>query len=313
MTTPHPLFHTVEKCFAIFPHNGKLFSTLWKTFFSTLFLLATIARAALPEPPELPFPLPTAADLTIHQTSTVTTPDQFLHVVALSRPLTDIELAEFSATLAQRNWKPQVNNSSRDLAAVQHLQTLAPTAQLQQPFDAVLQLLDSGMKSWTLDTIQLLYTPGQTTALALSFPLSTNAVPASAGTFTADLPLPLHDATFSQSSIQANPSQITRMEIWLSNTPPELFLPQAEPLLLAAGWTPPSPTIPPNVNPDNQVSRDRLFFMETLMKNVFRVYHRNTSQLTLLHTPAHAETASAPTHSYTLILRTFLQWPPPNP
>ena len=25
------IFHSMEKCFAIFPHNGKLFSTLWKT------------------------------------------------------------------------------------------------------------------------------------------------------------------------------------------------------------------------------------------------------------------------------------------
>ena len=27
-----PFFHTMENVFAIFPHNGKLFSTLWKTF-----------------------------------------------------------------------------------------------------------------------------------------------------------------------------------------------------------------------------------------------------------------------------------------
>ncbi len=26
------VFHTMEKVFAIFPHNGKNVSTLWKTF-----------------------------------------------------------------------------------------------------------------------------------------------------------------------------------------------------------------------------------------------------------------------------------------
>jgi hypothetical protein len=26
-----PFFHTMEKCFAVFPHCGKLFSTPWKT------------------------------------------------------------------------------------------------------------------------------------------------------------------------------------------------------------------------------------------------------------------------------------------
>ncbi len=26
------VFHSMEKCFAIFPHNGKNVSTLWKTF-----------------------------------------------------------------------------------------------------------------------------------------------------------------------------------------------------------------------------------------------------------------------------------------
>ena len=27
-----PFFHTMENIFAVFPHNGKKFSTLWKTF-----------------------------------------------------------------------------------------------------------------------------------------------------------------------------------------------------------------------------------------------------------------------------------------
>ncbi len=288
-------------------------STLWKTYFSAFFFLAAAARADLPAPPDLPFPLPAAADLSIRQTSTVTTPDQFLHVVELNRPWADFELKEFSSTLAQANWTEQLNSSEQHVAAIQRIQTLAPTAQLQQPFDAVVQLLGSGMKSWSLDTIQLVYTPSEHPSLALSFPLPSNALPTQVGSFTADLSLPLHDATFSQAAVQASPAQITRMEIWHSNTPPELFLPQTEPLLLAAGWTPPSPTVPPSVDPENQASRERLFFMESMMKNVFRVYHRNASQLSMVHTPLHTDTSTAAIHSYTFILRTFLQWPAPTP
>ena len=40
-----PVFHTMEKCFAIFPHNGKNVSTLWKTFAAAL-LGASAACAA---------------------------------------------------------------------------------------------------------------------------------------------------------------------------------------------------------------------------------------------------------------------------
>ena len=292
-----------------FPQCGKKFSTVWKTFFPALVFLAAAARADLPGPPELPFPLPDAPGLAVRQTSTVTTPDQFLHVVELTRPLAAFELDEFSAMLARRNWKPQLDNSPAAAASLRRLQTLAPTAQLQQPFGALLQLLGEGVKSWSLDPIQLLYTPGENASLTLSFPLPSNAVPPRAGSFTADLPLPLDDAVFSQTALQAGSTQTTRMEIWLSNTPPELFLTQTEPLLLAAGWTPPSPSIPPGVNPENQSARNRLLFMETLMKNVFRVYHRNASQLSILHTPAPADPPGGPSHSYTFILRTFLQWP----
>ncbi len=333
MTPPRRLFHSMENFFEIFPHNGKRalrariaarqvptgrgpnvarsqhVSTLWKTFFPALFLLAAAARADLTAPPELPFPLPDAPGLAIRQTSTVTTPDQFLHVVEWTRPLEAHELDEFSAMLAARNWKPQLDNSPAAAASLQRLQALAPTAQLQQPFGALLQLLGSGVKSWSLDPIQLVYTPGETASLALSFPLPSNAVPPRAGTFTADLPLPLADAVFSQTALQASDTQTTRMETWLSNTPPELFLPQTESLLVAAGWTPPSPPIPPGVNPENQASRARLLFMETLMKNVFRVYHRNASQFSILHTPAPSTDPGGPAHSYTFILRTFLQWP----
>jgi len=31
------VFHTMEKDFGIFPHNGKNVSTLWKTLFSVCF------------------------------------------------------------------------------------------------------------------------------------------------------------------------------------------------------------------------------------------------------------------------------------
>ena len=51
------IFHTMEKSSAIFPHNGKKFSTLWKTFprpfqffilnFSFFILAAPAARAQL--------------------------------------------------------------------------------------------------------------------------------------------------------------------------------------------------------------------------------------------------------------------------
>ena len=44
-------FHTMEKCFAIFPHNGKMFSTVWKT----LPALAAVALLGCSKPePQVP-------------------------------------------------------------------------------------------------------------------------------------------------------------------------------------------------------------------------------------------------------------------
>ena len=149
MTPPRRLFHSMENFFEIFPHNGKNVSTLWKTFFPALFLLAAAARADLTAPPELPFPLPDAPGLAIRQTSTVTTPDQFLHVVEWTRPLEAHELDEFSAMLAARNWKPQLDNSPAAAASLQRLQALAPTAQLQQPFGRVQAQAVSGLSGLT--------------------------------------------------------------------------------------------------------------------------------------------------------------------
>ena len=53
---PQPVFHAMEKCFAIFPHNGKNVSTLWKTLqnliFSSIFRRATACspRQIAPSP-----------------------------------------------------------------------------------------------------------------------------------------------------------------------------------------------------------------------------------------------------------------------
>ncbi|NLG34563.1 MAG: hypothetical protein GX548_04330 [Lentisphaerae bacterium] len=295
-----------------FPHHGKKVSTPWKILppLAALFfgLLAARAPAALPEPPSLPFPLP-AADLRIRQTTTLFAPGHYLHLAALDRPLAPYELDDLSSTLARLGWSPRLANSPRETAALRHLRALAPTPDLQRPFDASLHILQSGLKSWTLDPIQLLYTPGDNTTLGLSFPLPDDELPAAPGAFTADLPLPLHDARFSQAAIQADDAQLTRMETWLSHTPPELFLAQAEPFLVAAGWTPPVPAAPPSAHPDNQPEHARLLAMETAFRNVFRVYHRGSAQLTLFHAPADPGEPGAPPHAYTLVRRTLLQWP----
>ncbi len=47
-------FHSVEKCFPLFPHNGKTFSTLWKTLPAALFLALAGCSKPAPPPPELP-------------------------------------------------------------------------------------------------------------------------------------------------------------------------------------------------------------------------------------------------------------------
>ena len=319
MPPPAPfrrVFHTMEKLSRIFPRNGKTFadfSTVWKILAPALLLAAAPVRAALPEPPPLPFPLP-AADLLVRRSTTLYTPGQYLHVALLDRPLAGYELDDLSAALARLNWKPQVADSAREISALRDLQVLAPTPELRQPFDATLQLLQDGLKSWTLDAIQLLYTPGENASLCLTFPLPPDAIPSSAGSFTADLPLPLHDATFSQAAIQAEPAQITRMETWLSRTPPELFLSQAEPPLLAAGWLPPDPPAPPAVQPGSQSARAQVLFMEATLKSAFRVYHRGTSQLTVFRVPSDPSGPGAPPHAYPFVLRTLLQWPlPPTP
>lgn len=298
------------------------FSTLWKTPPALgvrvgagllLLLLATLparSPAALPEPPSLPFPLP-AATLHIRQTTTLFAPGDYLHLAALDRPLTAYELDDLAATLARLGWSPGVASTGGEAATLRQLRDLAPTLDLQRPFDASLQLLESGLKSWTLDPIQLIYTPGGNTTLGLSFPLPDNELPATPGAFTADLPLPLHDARFSQAAIQADDTQLTRMETWLSHTPPELFLAQAEPVLIAAGWTPPVSAAPPPVHADNQLERARLSAMEITFRNVFRVYHRGSVQLTLFRAPADPSDPSSPPHAYTIIRRTLLQWPTP--
>ncbi len=306
------IFHPMENAALIFPHCGKLFSTLWKNLVPAL-LAGTVAtaRAALPEPPDLPFPLP-AADLAVRQTATFYTTNEFLHVATLNRPLAGFELDDFSAALAGRNWTPQVVDPARSLAVLGNLQALAPSPDLQQPFIAAQQLIQEGLKSWTLDEIQLMYSPGENATLSLTFPLPSNAVPNQVGTFTADLPLPLNDAAFSQAAIQAEDSQITRMESWSSNETPDLFLPQAEQILIGAGWTPPDAPVLPSTNPGNQDSRNRLALLEIFMKNAFRVYHREASQLTILHIPADPANPTGAAHNYILVLRTILQWPQPS-
>ena len=285
---------------------------MWKILVPALLAGAgAAARAALPVPPELPFPLPAAPDLAVRQTATFYSTNEFLHVATLNRPLAGFELDEFAATLAGRGWQPQVVDPARGLAILANLQALAPSPELQQPFTAAMQLIQEGLKSWALGEIQLLYSPGENATLSLTFPLPADAVPAQIGAFTADLPLPLTEAVFSQAAIQAEDSQITRMESWLSPVPPEVFLPQAEQILVGAGWTPPDSPVLPSADSANRDSRDRLALLEIFMKNAFRVYHRDTSQLTILHIPADpANPADAP-HHYFLVHRTILQWPSP--
>ena len=295
-----------------FPRRGKLFSTLWKTAVPALGLCAAAAGAALPEPPALPFPLP-AADLGVRQSSTVYAPDRYLHVAVLTRPFAEYELADFSAALAQRNWKAELADGARASAALEQLRALAPTSELQQPYDAALQLVRGGLQSWTLDAIQLLYAPGENAALCLTFPLPPDAGPAGPGAFTADLPLPLHDAAFVQAAIQAEAGEITRTETWTSQLPPELFLPQADQILAGVGWVPPVDAAPPAADPENRSVRAKVALMESLLNNLFRVYHRGTSQLTILHVPGDGETDAGPVQTYTFVLRTLLQWPLPPP
>ena len=150
------IFHTMENAVRIFPHCGKYFSTLWKNLVPAVLIgSGAIARAALPEPPDLPFPLP-AADLAVRQTVTFYSTNEFLHAATLNRPLTGFELDDFSAALVARNWKPQVVDPARSIAILQNLQDLAPSSELQQPFTAAMQLIQEGLKSWSLDEIQLL-------------------------------------------------------------------------------------------------------------------------------------------------------------
>ena len=298
----------------IFPRYGRFSSTLWKT---ALFLLlggffSVPVRAALPDPPPLPFPLP-ATNLRIRQTTTVFAPDNYLHLATLDRPLAAYEIDDLSATLTRLGWSLRLTHSAGEAAVLQQLRALAPTAELQQPFVAALQMLETGLQFWSLDTIQLIYTPGDNATLGISFPLTAADLPAHPGAFTADLPLPLHDALFSQAAIQADDQQITRMETWHSHTSAELFLNQTESLLIAAGWASPIPATPPPAHPDQHAAVQRLLAKEQLLKNIFRVYHRGNAQLSLFHAPAASADFTAPPHAYTLVLRTLLQWPTTPP
>ena len=270
------------------------------------------ANAALPLPPPLPFPLPSQT-VRIRQTTTLFSPLHYLHLASLDRPLADFEIDDLSASLRRLGWSPRLVGGATQSDALRSLRDLAPSPDLRAPFDSALLLLESGAKSWSLDPVQLVYSPGENASLGISFPLPAASVPARPGTFAADLPLPLYDAVFSQAAIQADDFQITRTESWLSHSPPELFFSQAEPFLVAAGWTPPSPPNLPPSNPQNVAARAQVLSVENMFKNAFRVYHRGSSQLSMLRLPADPSIPNAPPHSYSIVSRTVLQWHAQSP
>ena len=51
--------------------------------------------------------------------------------------------------------------------------------------------------------------------------------------------------------------------------------------------------------------------MESILRRVYRVYHRGTSQLTVFHAPAGAAGPDGLPHAYTFMLRTLLEAPEP--
>ena len=307
---PRRIFHSVEN---FFPHCGKLRTArLLAVLGLGLALPLPRTGAALPDPPPLPFPLP-AADLRPAQTTTLYSPDTFLHLAELNRPLSDADLAQFDSLLARRNWCPIASgdaSAGRDL--LDRLADLAPTPDVRQPFLAATALLQQGMRIWTLDPVQLVYAPGNPATLTISFPPAPDDAPATPGAFTADLPLPIHSPRFIQAVIQSNASQIIRIETWESPLPPGHVLNQAEPMLIAAGWTPPLSAIPDTQHPEHRALRNRLRQMETQFQNLFRVYHRGTAQLSLLYIPEEPAAGAPPAHRYSLMLRTLLAWPPPE-
>ena len=279
---------------------------------TALFCGVLAARAALPLPPTLPFPLPSPT-VRVRQTTTLFSPLQYLHLAALDRPLADFEIDDLSDSLRRLGWTPRLVGGPSQSDALRGLRDLAPSPDLRAPFDSALLLLQSGAKSWSLDPVQLVYSPGDNASLGISFPLPADSIPARPGAFAADLPLPLYDAVFSQAAIQADDLQITRTESWLSHSPPELFFSQAEPFLVAAGWIPPSSPNPPPSNPENLAARAQILSVENMLKNAFRVYHRGSAQLSLLRLPADPSIPGAPPHSYSIVSRTVLQWLPQSP
>lgn len=281
---------------------------LWKILLPLL--LAGPARAALPEPPDLPYALP-AAGPHVRQTTTLYAPGEYAHIAVLDRPLAEYELDDFAAGLARGNWAPLVADAARGTAVLRQYEQLAPTPELQQPFAVAGELLQGGLRAWALAPVQLLYAPGENASLCLTFPLSATDLPAGPGAFTADLPLPLPAARFSQAAIQAESAQITRMETWESFAPPEQVFDQAEPLLVASGWTPLDSPAAPAAQAENAAVRARVLAMESILRHVYRVYHRGTSQLTVFHAPAGASGPEDRPHTYTYMLRTLLQAPEP--
>ena len=273
-------------------------------------LLAAPAPAALPGPPDLPFALP-AAGPHVRQTTTLYAPGEYAHIAVLDRPLAEYELDDFAAGLARGNWTPLVADAARGAAVLRQYEQLAPTPELRQPFDVAGQLLQGGLRAWTIEPVQLLYAPGENASLCITFPLPANDLPAGPGAFTADLPLPLPGARFDQAAIQAERAQITRMETWQSFAPPELVFDQAEPLLVAAGWTPLDAPAAPAAQVENAAARARVLAMESILRRVYRVYHRGTSQLTVFHAPAGAAGPDGLPHAYTFMLRTLLEAPEP--
>ena len=281
---------------------------LWKILLPLL--LAAPAPAALPDPPELPFALP-AGGPRVRQTTTLYAPGEYAHIAVLDRPLAEYELDDFAAGLARGNWTPLVADAEHGAAVLRQYEQLAPAPELRQPFAVAGQLLAGGLRAWALEPVQLLYAPGENASLCLTFPLSSNDLPAGPGAFTADLPLPLPGARFDQAAIQAEDAQITRLETWQSHAPPELVFDQAEPLLVASGWTPLDAPAAPAAQPENSASRAKVLAMESILRHVYRVYHRGPAQLTVFHAPAGESGPDGLPHTYTYMLRTLRQCPEP--
>ena len=246
-------------------------------------LAAGAARlAAEPVPPELPFPTGLPAGMA-RGTLTVWTEESFFHRVTLSRAMFPGELDGLAETLRQAGWSetsPETDAAAERLAGALALARAAGAGDAAQ---AVLEFFASGSRAWSLGSTQLLYLPGEGGGeLLVSFPFGGElACPAAApGEFTAEVPLPLAEASFVRRSLQAERGMTVAMEQWSGGEPPERFFDRANAQLLGAGWR--GGAVGGEAR-GGKGSPDAAF--SALLGRWVRVYERPGCQLTLLRTP----------------------------